>query len=58
MKDQKASFDLFEVANHPIDMKVRFDLDKVEQEIETIATDQTNKLILMMMGKWRDLQQI
>ena len=37
MKDQKASFDLFEVANHPIDMKVRFDLDKVEQEIETIT---------------------
>ena len=37
MKDQKASFDLFEVANHPIDMKVRFDLDKVEQEIETVT---------------------
>jgi len=38
MKDQKASFHLFEAINHPNDMKVRFDLDKVEQEIETATT--------------------
>ena len=37
MEDQKASFDLFEAINHPSDMKVRFDLGKVEQEIETLA---------------------
>ncbi|XP_006595324.1 uncharacterized protein [Glycine max] len=38
MEDQKASFDLFEAINYPNDMKARFDLDKVEQEIETTAT--------------------
>jgi len=37
-KDQKVSFDLFEEINHPNDLKARFDLDKVEQEIEIVAT--------------------
>ena len=41
MEDQKASFDLFEAINHPNDMKVCFDLDKVEQEIETTAITMT-----------------
>ena len=38
VEDQKVSFDLFEAMNHPNDMKARFDLDKVEQEIEIAAT--------------------
>ena len=38
VEDQKVLFDLFEAMNHPNDMKTRFDLDKVEQEIQIAAT--------------------
>ena len=37
VEDQNVSFDLFEAIKHPNDMKACFDLDKVEQEIETSA---------------------
>jgi len=38
VEDQKVSFDLFEAMKHPNDIKACFDLYKVEQEIEIVAT--------------------
>ena len=38
MEDQKVSFNLFEAMKHPNDLKSCFDMDKIEQEIDKVAT--------------------
>ena len=38
VEDQKFSFNLFEAMKHPNDLKSCFDLDKIEQEIDKVAT--------------------